>query len=243
MTLNVTGGGVFINSNNKDCALLQQGNGGIRIQGPNQISVVGGASIQKPQLLTPGVSIGSVPVNYPPPFFMPEATCGTEIAQINDDGVSMSPGAWDEKFPPENITQLNPGTYCLTDGFEVNSNQTIEGHGVTLIVLNGEVRFAGNANMILEAPSTGIYKGLLIYLPMENDSKVVLNGGASSSFVGTILAPASEIVINGNSSASGFQSQIIGYRVDADGSGNVVILYNDEQNYDAVTMPEVQLSQ
>jgi hypothetical protein len=31
--------------------------------------------------------------------------------------------------------------------------------------------------------------------------------------------------------------------VDADGSGKIMIVYNDAQNYDAITMPEVQLSQ
>jgi len=242
-TLDITGGGVFINSDNEDCALLQQGNGTVHIQGSNQISVVGGASIQKPQLLTPGVTIGTSSVNYPPPFFMPAVDCGEEDAQINEDGVSMSPGTWDEKFPPEGVTQLDEGVYCLNAGFEVTGNETITGQDVTFIILSGEVRFGGSANLILSAPTAGTYKGLLIYLPMENDSQVVLNGGSESSFTGTILAPASEIVINGNSSPSGFHSQIIGYRVDADGSGTIVIVYDDEQNYDAVTMPEVQLSQ
>ena len=41
----------------------------------------------------------------------------------------------------------------------------------------------------------------------------------------------------------GFHSQIIGYTVEADGNSNVVIVYNDEQNYDAMTMPELQLSE
>lgn len=242
-TLDITGGGVFINSNNEDCALVQQGEGSVRIQGGTQISVVGGVSIQKPQLLIPGVTIGNSSVNYPPPFFMPDVNCGEENAQINEDGFSMSPGTWDEKFPPVGVTQFDPGVYCLNDGFEVNGSETITGQNVTFIVLAGEVHFNGSANLILNAPTTGTYKGLLIYLPMENDSQVVLNGGSASSFTGTILAPASEVVINGNNSPSGFHSQIIGYRVDVAGSGNIVIVYDDEQNYDAVTMPEVQLSQ
>jgi hypothetical protein len=31
--------------------------------------------------------------------------------------------------------------------------------------------------------------------------------------------------------------------VEADGNSNVVIVYNDEQNYDSMTMPELQLSE
>ena len=242
-TLDITGGGVFINSNNNDCALIQQGSGSIRIRDANQITVVGGASIQKPQLLTPGVAIGGTPINYPPPFFMPDVKCGADVAEISEDGTSMSPGNWDDKFPPKGVTHLEPGVYCLNDGFDFNDNQTLEGHNVTFKVEHGEVRFGGNANIIIDAPSTGENKGLLIFLPMENNSQVILNGGSESIFKGTILAPASEIVIKGNQSKTGFQSQIIGYRIDSDGDSNVVIVYNNEQNFDAITMPEVQLSQ
>jgi len=242
-TLSITGGGVFINSNNKDCALMQQGNGGISIQGGYKITVVGGVSIQKPQLLSPGVTVGGTPNNYPPPFFMPNVDCGKNTAEISADGTTMSPGTWDEKFPPQGVTKLDPGVYCLKDGFEVNSNQTLEGKDVTIKVEKGEVKLDGNATLILDAPDKGENKGLLLYLPMENDSQVVLNGNANSSFTGTILAPASEIVINGNLSSTGFHCQIVGYRVEAAGSGKVIIVYKDSENYDAITMPEVQLSE
>ncbi len=240
--LDITGGGVFVNSNNQDCAFLQQGNGSIHIQGGG-ITVVGGVSIQKPQLLTSGVTVGGIPMNYPPPFFMPNASCGDEIAQINTDGVSMSPGSWSEKFPPDAVTNLDPGAYCLEDGIDLTGNQTLVGEGVVFIILGGEVHFGGDVNVTLSAPVSGDYKGLLIYAPMEIETEITLNGGPSSTFEGTILAPASDIVINGNSSSTGFHSQIIGYRVNVDGSSKVAIVYNDEQNYDAVTMPEVQLSE
>jgi hypothetical protein len=95
----------------------------------------------------------------------------------------------------------------------------------------------------LSAPKSGEFAGLLIYLPMENNSKVVLNAGSGSDIKGTILAPASPILIKGNYSKQGFHSQIIGYTIEADGNSNVVIVYNDEQNFDSMTMPEVQLSE
>ncbi len=242
-SLEIAGGGVFINSSNKDCALIQQGNGSIHTNNVNGITVVGGASIQKPQLLTPGVTIGSVPMNYPPPFFMPDVNCEDQVAEISADGSSMSPGKWEDKFPPEGVSNLEPGAYCLSDGFEITGNQALEGHNVTIKVEQGEVRLEGNADIKIDAPITGENKGLLIYLPMDNDSGVILNVGAGSSFAGTVLAPASEIVIKSGPAQSGFQSQIIGYRVEVDGNSNIVIVYNNDQNYDAITMPEVQLSQ
>jgi hypothetical protein len=78
---------------------------------------------------------------------------------------------------------------------------------------------------------------------MDNNSKVVLNGGAGSVIKGTILAPASPILIKGLDSDRGFHSQIIGYTIEADGTSNVVIVYNEDQNFHTLSMPEIQLSQ
>ena len=239
-TLDISGGGVFINSNNETCALLQHGNGSLRVGDGYRIDVVGGASIQKPLLFTPGVVVGAVPVNYPPPFFMPEVDCEGETAQVSEDGTSMTPGVWKDEFPPASVTHLESGNYCLENGMNING--PLQGSDVVFNVMDGDVRF-GTANIILDAPDSGDNAGLLIYLPQENNSRVVLDGGSGSIISGTILAPASPIVINGNSSSSGFHSQIIGYTVEAGGSGNVVIVYNDAQNFDSHTMPEIQLSE
>lgn len=240
ITLEISGGGVFINSNNETCALLQHGNGSIRVNDGYKIDVVGGASIQKPLLFTPGVVVGASAIGYPPPFFMPEVDCEENIAKVNEDGTSMSPGEWSGEFPPTGVTRLEPGVYCLEDGIKIKG--PLQGHNVVFKVLQGEVRFS-NDNIILDAPNSGDNAGLLIYLPLENRSKVVLDGGQGSVISGTIFAPASPILIKGNNSSSGFQSQIIGYTIEVDGSSNVAIVYNDAQNYDSMTMPEVQLSE
>ncbi|HEX2989238.1 MAG TPA: hypothetical protein VHO49_01110, partial [Anaerolineales bacterium] len=150
-------------------------------------------------------------------------------------------GSWSDIFPPPGVTHLESGVYCLDDGINITSD--IEGHNVVLRVNDGDVHFSGSANIILDAPNSGDHSGLLLYLPMDNNAKVVLNGGANSDISGTILAPSSNIHINGNDSASGFRSQIIGYRIDVNGNANIVIKYNDEQNYNTLTMPEVQLSE
>src|SRR5262245_26377473 len=77
-TLDISGGGVFVNSNNRNCALFQNGSGSVKISDRFPIEVVGGASIQKPLLLSPGVSVGVAPESYPPPFFMPEVGCNKD---------------------------------------------------------------------------------------------------------------------------------------------------------------------
>jgi putative Flp pilus-assembly TadE/G-like protein len=239
-TLDITGGGVFVNSNNQSCALREQGSGSIRLAEGYSISVVGNASIQKPRLITPGVTVGAAPISYPPPFFMPKVGCNKE-AEVSLDGTSMSSGSWGDDFPPPGVTHLDGGVYCLDNGIHITGN--LEGHNVVFKVNKGEVRFSSSGDILLDAPNAGDHAGLLMYLPMDNHSKVVLNGGAGSVIKGTILAPASPVLIKGMDSPRGFHSQIIGYTVEADGNSNVVIVYDKDQNFQALSMPEVQLSQ
>jgi hypothetical protein len=124
----------------------------------------------------------------------------------------------------------------------MNIEGPLQGSDVVFKVIDGDVRFS-NVDIVLNAPDSGDNAGLLIYLPQENTSRVELDGGPQSIISGTILAPASHIVINGNSSSGGFHSQIIGYTIEAGGSSNIVLTYSDAQNFDSYTMPEVQLSE
>jgi Flp pilus assembly protein TadG len=239
-TLDITGGGVFVNSANNQCAFIQNGSGSIRIRDNHQINVVGAAMIQKPQLLTPGVTVGVASTSYPPPFFMPKFGCGSE-AVVSEDGTSMTSGSWDDVFPPLGVTHLEPGTYCLKKGMDIQGD--LEGSNVVFKITDGDIHWSGTANIQLTAPPKGEQKGLLIYVPMDNPNKIVLNAGEESNIRGTILAPASEIHLNGNDSKAGFKSQIIGYTIDVNGDSNVIINYKDDQNYNTLTMPEIQLSE
>jgi putative Flp pilus-assembly TadE/G-like protein len=240
-TLAITGGGIFVNSNNKTCALVQQGSGSLRLSEGYAINVVGNASIQKTRLLTPDVTVGAGSIGYPPPFFMPKVGCSKEAEVSLIDPTVMSAGSWGDDFPPPGVTHLEGGVYCLDKGMHITGN--LEGHNVVFKVNDGEVRFSSGADILLDAPNAGDNAGLLIYLPMDNPSKVVLNGGAGSVIKGTILAPASPILIKGMDSPRGFHSQIIGYTIEADGTSNVVIVYNEDQNFHTLSMPEIQLSE
>ncbi len=260
-TLELQGGGIWINSNHPTCAFVQRGNGSVAFNDSSPFIIVGGASIQNPQLIKRQVDglgymvkaeggsfpmqpiVGAVPVPYPPPFVLPKPACGTKVAKVKDDGVTMTPGNWDEDFPPEGVTTLESGIYCINGDVRVNGSETLEGTGVVLYVEHGSVHFNGSATIDLAAPGGGPFEGLLMYLPIENDSIVVLNGNAESKFRGTILAPASLIRLAGNDSSYGFHSQIIGYYIELTGDSNLLVKYLDGQNYDAVISPSVEITQ
>ena len=178
---------------------------------------------------------------------MPKIGCGSKIATVDElTGTSMTAGQWDggdEDFPPAGVTNLEAGTYCISGNVVIGGGVKLGGDNVLLIIKDGEFIVNSNAQVSLKAPASGPGKGLLIYMPIENKHRIVLNGDSQSSFHGTILAPGADIRLNGMDSKYGFHSQIIGYTIEVDGQDQIVINYKDEDNYDAFKMPEVLLSQ
>lgn len=244
-TISLEGGGLFINSDNPECAFIQFGSGSVRIQDESPFTVVGGAQVQKPKLITPfPMQTGAPPIAYPPAFQMPKVSCGLKEATVDEITGTMTAGSWGtDDFPPEGIHHLENGIYCLEGDFILDDGERLTGSNVVLYMRRGRIKISGDAEIQLSAPRGGPLKGLLIYAPIKNKSILSLNGNAESSITGTILAPGAEIRINGFASESGLHSQIIGYMIEVDGQSNVIIKYKDDQNYDAFKMPEVILIQ
>lgn len=246
-TLNLEGGGLFVNSNHPECAFISFGSGSVRVRDTSPISVVGGAKVQKPKLITPfPMQTGVAPIPYPPSFKLPKINCGDRQATVDETGSIMTSGNWGEDvFPPEGVTTLEGGIYCINGDFIVNGGQHLEGNNVLFMIDSGRVGISGNATVDFGAPTGGNYQGLLFYVPIDNHSIIALNGSDDSNYRGTILAPGADVRINGLDSNGGaaYHSQIIGYYVEVDGTDDIYIKYKDEQNYDALTMPEVLLIQ
>jgi len=108
---------------------------------------------------------------------------------------------------------------------------------------SGDVTFDGGATVNLDARDEGDYAGLLIYAPLSNSGTVRMNGNATSTFEGSILAPASTIVMYGTGNTTGFHSQLVGYQVILSGTSDSYIHYEDEKNYDLPKPPQIELTQ
>lgn len=78
-----------------------------------------------------------------------------------------------------------------------------EGIGITFYMQSGSIRITGGAQAVLQAPNEydrdQSLNGLLIYMPPENHSEIIIVGTSSSRFSGTILAAESTIEIGGTS--------------------------------------------
>lgn len=238
--LTVYGGGIFVNSDD-DCAFRQIGNSVITAQSGG-LNVVGGAclngSIDPASVITSGVT----PVPYPPISLPPIPLCSGPAVQ---NGNTLSPGYYESNhsFPPSGVDTLNPGIYCVDATFMMNAHDSLTGHDVVIYMVDGNIHWNGDAEINLSAPTSGPFAGLLIYMPMSNDEGIILNGNMDSQLVGTILAPASDIQLNGIMNTSAYHTQVIGYTIDLIGTADIVVTYNAAEQYQAPIPPAVELVQ
>jgi hypothetical protein len=220
----IIGSGIFVNSSD-DCAFEQVGNS--VIDTPSGVQIVGGACLHGSVTPANSITPGAAPVPYPPANLPPEPTCTQDAVQHND---TLSPGNWSDTFPPRGVTHLQPGIYCVDGMFMINAHDTLIGDDVLIYMRSGNVHWDGNAQINLTASLSGPYAGLLIYMPMSNDEGMIINGNSDSSFVGTFLAPASDVQINGTSGTEGYNSQVVGYTIDLIGTADLSIEYNQNEN-------------
>lgn len=230
-SMTTIGGGVFVNSST-NCGFTS--NGTPDLTTPN-ITMVAATSC--PQMSGTGITYNAPQVTYPPTG-LPNPVCTGNAVKT---GNTLSPGTVSGSFPPSGVTILNPGVYCVSGSFSLNGNDTLVGSEVTIVMNSGNIRWNGNGNLHLSAPSSGPFKGLLIYLPMTNNSEIRINGTNDQLLTGTILAPASPIVMLGTAGTDAFRTQLIGYTIEIGGTFDGIIRYNDNENYDASVPPQVEL--
>jgi len=242
----VIGSGIFVNSACASAAFFSQ-SGSASLTAPC-LQSVGGIQAAPGALDIPSscISDDATAYNYPPDNIVyPNVVCPSGTSQ---DGNNLNPGTYSGQFPPNGVTHLNGGVYCVDGDFRVNGGDTLTGSEVLIVMKGGDISFNGGATVQLEGipgPRTEDNQlgGLLFYVLMTNcPSTINLNGNSESGFVGTILAPCSEITVSGTG-GSGLQGQIIGYTVDLAGTSNSTIIYNPDQNWQAPVPPQIELIQ
>jgi len=231
----VTGGGIFVMSDCPDAAFFNH-SGAAELTAPS-LCAVGGIEYRPGALNIPSVAEGCSP---PPQIAEPNPVCSEDAHQ---SGNTLSPGNWTGHFPPAGVDTLESGVYCVDGDFRLNGGDSLTGHGVVIRMDGGVGSWNGGATVHLDAPIEGIFAGLLLYMPSStNCSSITLNGNSGSTIVGTILAPCSNVSIEGTGD-SGIDGQIIGYTVDLSGTSENSIHYDDAKNYDALILPAIEQAQ
>ena len=262
MKVHIKGGGVFVNSNNTvddlesttcgaftqdGCAteLRFEAGGGVRSVGNINLNKTCSEKIDGP------FNEGAEAVAFPPDIVLPEPPeCGIggKIVDIDNKTVAIFPGYYDN-IPPKNVKKnivMQPGNYCL-DNFKITNDKTnVTGSNVFIYIRPGGAFDFSGGEMLLDAPDDDKdYKGYLIYVapPAKGFTACSITGNSSSKFTGTIFAPYCDITVNGSSSPEGIRSQIIGYTVKLNGSGDLFIEYDPGENAEKVIPASLGISQ
>ena len=163
-------------------------------------------------------------------------------------GNTMSPGNYTGSFPPSGVTTLNPGTYCVNGDFQVNANQKLAGFGVTIVMKTGTLKWNGSSEVKLTAPTSGDYKGLVIYAPPSNsyatgNNEINIDGSGNATITGTVLAQNLPCYFAGSGQIQKQKLQFICYTWGMSGSGQGEIVYDSTVFYQPKILPNISLIQ
>lgn len=214
----INGGGVFSNG-------CLRGNGNVYVNvdgdadGPvNYVREVIGASLFEDPV---------VQVPYP----LPPETYNIPVPNCDDSNAhNVTAGQLKASEP------LSPGLWCVSGDLRINANDTLRGTGVTIYMRDGEIRINGGATVQITAPSyspdpSPAIPGVLIYMAPGNSSEVQINGNSESFFTGTVFAPQSNVDMLGNGATDAYKTQIIGWNVEAGGTANTYVVFEQQKNY------------
>ncbi len=150
---------------------------------------------------------GSVPLLTAPSRCDSQGLSAGDTVTMPADGMFVICNGGGITMTGNGTLNLPAGIYILQGGTLDWHNGTVSGTGVTLYLTGpGATGITINGNMVvnLTAPSTGTYKGLVIFRDrtLSSPPSDKIDGGATMNFNGTIYLPASAVEYSGGSSTS-----------------------------------------
>ncbi len=248
----INGGGVYSNSDQ------DSGGGGGCDSGANSgsgdvnvttggISSVGGWDSGGSGSITPAPTTGATQKDLPP-YPVPDCTglVNRGDAVYNGGVVLLEPGIYGEiRFTGNPVVTMNPGMYCITgSGGFTGTGGTITGLNVMIYLEDGPFNLGGNTLVNLTAPTNLVdasgtqWAGMLIYMNYFNDEQVVITGTGLTAYTGTVFAPGPtqsanqpKCEVTGSGGSLGLNSQLICYTVKISGSSEVLLNFDQSQNF------------
>lgn len=131
--------------------------------------------------------------------------------------------------------KLGAATYVVDGGsFTAGASAVITCTGCTIVLTNsdsgstptiGTVTINGDAKLVMDAPTTGTFDGILFYQDRrapESDTTVnKINGNADSMLSGALYFPNQQLQINGNAGLDFGCAQFVAYVVEFAGNGSI----------------------
>ncbi len=239
-TVTLIGSGAFSNSTNAE-ALFVQKLANLVTPEDKGLQSVGGiaAPYGYPSPITTGLQQFPCPL---PSYMLPSYTCNYNYNDFppsdTDANVTITGSG------SNTMATLHAGVYCISGSFsKTGMRNTTEGiGGVTFVMLNQGFNWNGNVDILINAPTSGSTKGLLIYLPYSNSSTITFNGTAGLNISGSVYAPASTINLTGDFGNSAILSQWVGAKIDMSGNLKATIQFDAGLNYEFPAPPVIELS-
>jgi hypothetical protein len=254
-TTTVTGSGIFVNSGcnigSNQAFNASTGSGTFNTPCMN---VVGGVTIGTNTILvSPGASCSnhinasSIQIKDPASTYEKPTPCGTSPGTYN--ATTLNPGNYTGAFPPGGQTVMNPGVYCIdagNQGFSLSGGQTLTGSGVFVYMKTGNISWtSGGIRLSAMQGVNSKYDGLLLYMAPGNCRDISITGNGTSRYVGTVLAPCSNVKLAGGSSTGNqnvLENQIIADTITLTGSNTLNINYNAQQQWQPPVPPALEMT-
>lgn len=228
---------IAVNSSNTNNAVSVAGNGSVIA---SAINVVGGVQMQGSNpVVSPTPTTGATPIVDPLAGAGVPSVSGPNFGNVvANSSTTLNPGIYTklEIGGGSTVVTMNPGVYVIrgTSGLTMASKARLVGSGVTLYFAcpaypapcnNGGQQGAkfsmeGQAQFLLAAPTTGAWKGMLIYFDRNNNSGIGIAGNSVIEVTGTIYAKSAHLSAQGNG-VMDFDSLIVVKSAGFAGNGQV----------------------
>lgn len=248
-TITVNGGNIYVDSSSAKA--IGTGSGCISASGT--INVVGGAEVgcYSPTPITNAPGLSDPLSGYArPPCPADTSGCTTNLRACKDCEGTVVPGVY-TKFSVRSgsTVTMQPGIYIfLGDGLTINGGATLLGTGVLLFNTTSDypaaggsckdINFEGGSLFTLSGPTSGRYKGLLLYQDAACTQDVKISGGGSGTVTtGTLYAPTAEVRLTGRSAVT-IDSAIISksLRVAGGGAFSLNVILSDQAFFNQVNL-------
>lgn len=128
-------------------------------------------------------------------------TCSTQgVNEVKN--VSVKPGKHcSTQFRNNTKITFEPGVHIISGTVLVDGGPTIIAEGVTFYFPNSdsELRPNGGVTTIMKAPTSGPYKGILMFeTPTKKNAPFIFNGSISEQLEGVIYLPSRDVTFNSN---------------------------------------------
>jgi len=206
-SVNVTGGGIAINSANADAVTVS----GTSTIAASVIDIVGGISIAGSASTTPAAVTGTTPVADPLASLPAPAVGSCTFTNYSLSGIAtatIGPGTYCGGISVGNSANLTltAGNYIINGGgLSFSGAAIVNGSGVMFYLTGTNATYAsatiGNsANVSLSAPASGTYTGILFFQnrSITSASNAAISGAASTSLTGTLYFPTTSVSLTGS---------------------------------------------